>query len=127
MSEISQKATAEVSKQNTLTLIGSARRYFQHAIVIIHKGGKSYRTIETFEMPPLPKPSEKGIVYFKITLPNTFRPDKIAYMQLGDQALWWWILLSNGLFDCSQIQPGKTLKVSRPPAEVPRFLSGRPA
>ncbi len=127
MAEMAPRPTAEVIRQDTVNLIRSARRYYGHALILIHKNGYSFRTIETFERPPLPKFMEKGSIYFKTSIPTAFRPDKIASRQLGDPALWWWILLSNGLFDCSQIKPGMTLQVSRPPAETPRFNLSGPA
>lgn len=92
-------------------------RYYRHSNVVITRRGIPVRTYETWERPQVPGSLEDGSKFFYVKPQDSFRADIVAQRTLGDSALWWWILFSNNMIDITQLIPGITLQISRPPSE----------
>lgn len=94
-------------------------RYRGHKIVSIGTGdGRNYRTLETWEAPPIPPiVNRAGEKYFFVDHAYSYRSDRISDYLFNTDRYNWWVLFSNGLFEDEQLKPGLTLRVLRPPGD----------
>lgn len=96
-------------------------RYLSHRIVILRWKDRFVRTIETWERPRIPPVYSRKEKFFVVSRGYRARPDKVAVTNLGNKLYWWWVLFLNGLQEPEDIEPGDTLRITRPPQEDPFF------
>lgn len=96
-------------------------RYWGHDIIVLRWKDRFIRTIETWERPNIPPPFARRDKFFVTSRGYRARPDKVAVTNLGNKHYWWWILYSNAMSEPEEIEPGTTLRITRPPQEDPFF------
>lgn len=94
-------------------------RYAAHRIVILRWKDRFIRTIETWERPRIPPLYSGKEKFFVASRGYRARPDKVAITTLGNKLYWWWVLFLNGISEPEEIEPGDTLRITRPPQEDP--------
>lgn len=124
----SHRMTARFASNRSVAIVPDESRYSRHRIITVKIGpDREFRTIETWEKPLVPAENGgRGERYFYVDAAYSYRSDLIAYNVFGTPLYNWWVLYSNGMYDDSQLVPGKTLRIIAPPSERIDAVERRP-